>query len=81
MLLGEVIGTVVSTNKEEKILGYKLLIVKPFADFNFGKNIVAIDRVGAGIDNQVIVTTGSSARVGLDRQNVPIDAAIVGIID
>ena len=54
--------------------------VKPADDYNNGKNIVAIDRVGAGINTEVIVTTGSSARLGLNKE-VPADAAIVGIVD
>ena len=62
------------------LVGYKLLIVKPADDYNNGKNIVAIDRVGAGIHTEVIVTTGSSARLGLNK-GVPADAAIVGIVD
>lgn len=80
MFIGTVIGNVVSTRKEDNLLGYKLLIVKPAEDYNNGKNIVAIDRVGAGIKTDVIVTTGSSARLGLNKE-VPVDAAIVGIVD
>lgn len=80
MFIGTVIGNVVSTRKEDNLMGYKLLIVKPADDYNDGKNIVAIDRVGAGINTEVIVTTGSSARLGLNKE-VPVDAAIVGIVD
>ena len=49
MIVGTVIGNIVSTRKEENLMGYKLLIVKPLEEYNQGKNIVAIDRVGAGI--------------------------------
>lgn len=80
MIIGTVIGNVVSTRKEDNLLGYKLLIVKPLDEYNQGKNIVAIDRVGAGINTDVIVTVGSSARLGLNKE-VPVDAAIIGIID
>lgn len=80
MIVGTVIGNIVSTRKEENLMGYKLLIVKPLEEYNQGKNIVAIDRVGAGIQTEVIVTTGSSARLGLSR-DVPVDSAIVGIVD
>ena len=75
MFIGTVIGNVVSTRKEDNLMGYKL-----FDDYNNGKNLVAIDRVGAGINTEVIVTTGSSARLGLNKE-VPADAAIVGIVD
>lgn len=80
MIVGTVIGNIVSTRKEDNLMGYKLLIVKPSEEYNQGKNIVAIDRVGAGIQTEVIVTTGSSARLGLGK-DVPVDAAIVGIVD
>lgn len=81
MIIGTVIGNIVSTRKEEKLMGYKLLIVEPLDGYNQGKNIVAIDRVGAGIQSIVVVTTGSSARLGLNREDVPVDAAIVGLVD
>ena len=80
MIVGTVIGNIVSTRKEENLMGYKLLIVKPLEEYNQGKNIVAIDRVGAGIQTEVIVTTGSSARLGL-AMDVPGDSAIVVIVD
>ncbi|SHE90763.1 EutN/CcmL family microcompartment protein [Clostridium fallax] len=81
MILGTVIGNIVSTRKEDSLMGYKLLIVKPLDEYNLGKNIVAIDRVGAGIESLVVVTLGSNAKVGLKKQDMPIDAAIVGIVD
>ena len=81
MIVGTVIGNIVSTRKEDGLMGYKLLVVKPFDGYNDGKNLVAIDRVGAGIQSVVVVTTGSSARLGLHKDNVPIDAAIVGLVD
>ncbi|ATD55057.1 EutN/CcmL family microcompartment protein [Clostridium chauvoei] len=81
MILGKVIGNIVSTRKEESLMGYKLLIVEPLEEYNNNKNLVAIDRVGAGIQSIVIVSTGSSARVGLHKDNVPIDATIIGIVD
>ena len=81
MIIGTVVGNVVSTRKEDGLMGYKLLVVEPLPEYNQGKRIVAIDRVGAGIQNEVLVATGSSARLGLSREDVPVDAAIVGIID
>ncbi|GAB6170179.1 EutN/CcmL family microcompartment protein [Clostridium carnis] len=81
MIVGKVIGNIVSTRKEEKLMGFKLLIVEPLEGYDNGKKLVAIDRVGAGRQSLVIVTTGSSARLGLNKESVPIDAAIVGIVD
>lgn len=81
MIVGMVVGNIVSTRKEEGLMGYKLLVVEPLEEYNQGKNIVAIDRVGAGIQTMVLVTTGENARLGLGREDVPVDAAIIGIID
>lgn len=81
MIVGTVIGNIVSTRKEDGLMGYKLLVVKPLDGYNHGKNLVAIDRVGAGIQSVVVVTTGSSARLGLYKDNVPVDAAIIGLVD
>lgn len=80
MVVGIVVGNVVSSRKEESLVGYKLLIVKIIDEMGGSKNIVAIDRVGAGINSEVIVSTGSSARIGL-RKEAPVDAAIIGIVD
>lgn len=81
VIIGKVIGNVVSTTKESALMGFKLLIVQPLEGFNDGNNIVAIDRVGAGIQSIVLVTTGENSSLGLGKENVPVDAAIVGIID
>ena len=82
MLIGEVIGSVVSTRKHESLVGNKFLIVETL-DFMVAekKRFVAIDTVGAGIGEIVLVTTGSSARKSVSSQEAPIDAAIVGIVD
>ena len=75
-----VVGTVVCTRKEEKLHGYKLLLVSksddPTADV-----LVALDTVGAGVGERVIVVRGSSARTAADLEGTPVDAAIIGIID
>lgn len=83
MNLGRVVGTVVSTSKDENLEGVKLLIVqyvdiamKPTSSF-----AVAADGIGAGETELVMVVTGSSARMATRVKNRPIDAAIVGIID
>jgi ethanolamine utilization protein EutN len=79
MLIGKVIGSVVSTRKNEQLLGNKFMVVELLP--KMGKAcIVAVDKIGAGVGEQVLVATGSAARVG-GLENAPIDAAIVGIID
>ena len=81
MIIGKVIGSVVSTRKNEKLVGSKFMIVETTADTGDFKRVVAVDNVGAGIGEMVLVATGSAARVGCDKECAPIDAAIVGIID
>ena len=82
MLMGEVVGSVVSTRKHESLVGNKLLIVETLDCMEDGKKrLVAIDTVGAGIGEIVLVVTGSSARQSVRKQDAPIDAAIVGIVD
>ena len=81
MIIGKVVGSVVSTRKNEKLLGSKFMIVETTAKDGKVERIVAVDDVGAGIGEQVLVATGSAARVGCDKPDAPIDAAIVGIID
>ena len=82
MIIGKVVGSVVSTRKNENLVGNKFLIIEPFKGFNegFGR-IVAIDNVGAGMGEGVRVATGSAARIGVGNETAPIDAAIVGILD
>ena len=83
MYLAQVIGTVVSTSKDERLVGFKLLIIQRIdIDENYvGIPEVAVDTVGAGIGAVVIVTKGSSARFAADRSDSPIDSTIVGIVD
>lgn len=80
MIVGKVVGSVVSTRKNENLVGSKFMIVQPSGDEK-SKRFVAVDNVGAGIGERVLVATGSAARVGIGKENAPIDAAIVGIID
>lgn len=77
MIIGKVIGSVVSTRKNETLVGSKFMIVEP-TEGNKDK-LIAVDSIGAGIGEYVLVALGSAARVG--SENAPIDAAIVGIID
>lgn len=82
MILGRVYGSVVSTSKNEKLVGYKFMLVQHIEQNKLvDKFLVAVDSVGAGIGEDVIVATGSSARLALDRQDAPVDATIVGILD
>lgn len=82
MLLAVVKGSVVSTVKNEKLVGYKFMIVETIEnDKPTGNHLIAVDGVGAGIGERVLVSTGSAARLGLDRTDAPVDAAIVGIVD
>lgn len=78
MIIGKVVGSVVSTRKNENLVGSKFMIIKPQ---NGGDTFVAVDNVGAGIGEEVLVATGSAARIGCGHSTAPIDAAIVGIID
>lgn len=83
MLTARVVGNVWATKKESSLNGLKLLIVTPY-DPRTGeksKAIVAADVVGAGIGELVIVVSGSSARKVLGREDMAVDATIVGIID
>lgn len=82
MLSGKVIGTIVSTRKVESLVGSKFLEVQLFsAGKETSEHIIAIDTVGAGIGEMVLITTGSGARLALDHTGTPTDAVIVGIID
>lgn len=82
MLIGKVVGSVISTRKCENLVGNKFMIVD-IADHmqTVGEQLVAIDKIGAGIGDYVLVAQGSAARIGCGMSNAPVDAAIVGIID
>ena len=64
MLIGKIVGSVVSTRKNEKLIGSKFMIVEPCANTGNAKRIVAVDNVGAGIGELVLIATGSAARIG-----------------
>ena len=81
MVVGKIIGSVVATRKNEKLIGSKFMIVETLSAMGDTKRLVAVDNVGAGIGELVLVAEGSAARIGCDQANAPIDAAIVGIID
>ncbi len=75
------IGNVVATRKNENLTGNKLLIVEPYKQMSVATKIIAIDNVGAGIGEDVLVALGSAARIGCAMSDVAVDAAIIGIID
>ncbi|HMM21112.1 MAG TPA: EutN/CcmL family microcompartment protein [Selenomonadales bacterium] len=83
MWVGKIIGTLVATPKDDSLTGSKLLIVQPLT-FGGGKRgypVVAVDAIGAGTGETVLVVEGSSARHVHGKPNSAVDAAIVGIID
>ena len=86
MFLGKVIGNVVSTQKNSKFLGAKLLLVQPYITKDgqlviSGSSIVTVDSVGAGEGELIMFTQGSSARLTEMTKDVPVDAVIIGIVD
>lgn len=83
MLLGKVVGTVWSTRKDESLVGSKFLIIRQLnLDYTpKDSTIVAVDSVGAGVGEIVLVAQGSSARQTVITQNKPIDAVVMAIVD
>jgi microcompartment protein CcmK/EutM len=83
MILGRVAGTIVATRKDPRLEGFKLLLVKPVSPE--GKDeagyLIAVDTVGAGSSETVVVVSGSSARLAEGCKDKPVDASIVGIVD
>jgi len=83
LIIGEVVGTVVATRKEERLSGLKFQIVK-IIDMDLeptGQFLVVADAVGAGKGETVLCAQGSSARLTDKTKDCPIDAVIIGIID
>lgn len=83
MLIAKVIGTAVSTIKDEKLVGRKLLIVRQSDEHGVptGKPFVAIDTVDAGVGDLVLTASGSSARQTNITKDTPVDAVIMAMID
>ena len=86
MFIAKVIGNVVSTQKIAKLRGMKLLLIQPYIGREgklqiSGSSVVAVDSVGAGIGECVLLTQGSSARLTPTTKDAPVDAVIVGIVD
>jgi ethanolamine utilization protein EutN len=83
VLIAKVVGTVVATRKDPRLVSNKLLIARSMdprgkADGNY---LVAVDTVDAGVGETVLIVSGSSARMASGMKDCPVDAAIVGIID
>jgi microcompartment protein CcmK/EutM len=84
MIVAKIVGTVVATRKDERLVSTKLLVARP-VDPSSGKPegsyLVAVDTVAAGFGETVLIVSGSSARMASGMKDCPVDAAIVGIID
>jgi microcompartment protein CcmK/EutM len=83
MLLAKIVGTIVATRKDPRLVSSKLLIAQPMdprgaPDSHY---LVAVDTVDAGVGETVLIVSGSSARMASGLKDCPVDAAIVGIID
>ena len=83
MILARVVGTIVATRKDPRLEGFKLLIVKPVSPEGQDESgyVIAVDTVGAGSKETVIVVSGSSARMAEGCKDKPVDASVVGIVD
>lgn len=89
MFVAKVTGAVVSTQKVDSMVGQKLLVVEPYRlDPNgrgtlitTGRTFIAVDMLGAGEGEYVLITQGSSARLTPETKNMPIDCVIIGIVD
>ncbi len=83
MLIGKVVGSVVATRKDEKMLNQKFLLVQVHDQLNKPKDqyVVAVDSVGAGTDDMVLYATGSSARQTSLTEGKPCDAVIMAVVD
>ncbi len=89
MFIAKVTGSLVATQKVDSMKGRKLLLIDPYrldpeTRQNLkptGRTLVAVDTVGAGEGEYVLVTQGSSARLTPETKNLPVDAVIIGIVD
>lgn len=89
MFVAKVTGSLVATQKVQNMVGYKLLIVEPYrlesqqrqTLVTTGRTFVAVDMLGAGQGDYVLITQGSSARLTPETKEMPIDTVVVGIVD
>ncbi len=83
MILARIVGTIVATRKDERLLGRKLLVARLIDTEGRDEkgHLIAVDTVGAGVEEVVLIVQGSSARMAFGCKDCPIDAAVVGIVD
>jgi microcompartment protein CcmK/EutM len=83
MILAKVVGTVVATQKDERLVSSKLLLARPIdpTGKETGSYLVAVDTVDAGAGDTVLIVSGSSARMAAGLKDCPVDAAVVGVVD
>jgi len=83
MILARIVGTVVATRKDERLVSNKLLVALPMDPRGKpeGSYLVAVDTVDAGVGETVLIVSGSSARMASGMKDCPVDAAVVGIVD
>jgi microcompartment protein CcmK/EutM len=83
MILAKIVGTVVATRKDDRLVSSKLLIARPMDPRGTpeGSYLVAVDTVDAGFGETVLIVSGSSARMASGLKDCPVDAAVVGIVD
>jgi microcompartment protein CcmK/EutM len=83
MIVAKIVGTVVATRKDERLVSHKLLVARPVDPHGKaeGSYLVAVDTVDAGAGETVLIVSGSSARMAAGMKDCPVDAAVVGIID
>ena len=89
MFVAKVTGSLVATQKVESMTGHKLLVVEPYrlegeqrqSLVTTGRTFIAVDTLGSGEDDYVLITQGSSARLTPETKELPIDAVIIGIVD
>ena len=83
MLLARIVGTVVATRKDPRLVGSKMLLARAVDPDgkNEGNHLVAIDTVDAGVGDTVLIVSGSSARLAAGMRDMPVDAVVVGVVD
>lgn len=81
MITAKLVGNVWATRKTQMLNGFKLMLAEVIGGAEDGKRMVVVDQVGAGIGDRVLVVFGSAARRMVQDDTIPVDAAVVGIID
>jgi ethanolamine utilization protein EutN len=88
VFIAKIVGSLVSTQKVDSMVGQKLLLIEPYrlneertTMKTTGRTLVAVDTVGAGENEFVLIVQGSSARNTSETKSLPVDATIIGIVD